>query len=299
MFIRWLALALGALALAAQNASASGCDIAMGRLSSAPTVSYDPFEGVRGTATLEIEFVNKGDEPCSLALAVGQAAGGTRFLTNRDGRLSYAVKLAGADLPNDLAVPAGLFVVEAGAGKRKTLSLAIEIAEGQIAPAGRYRDEITVRAYDVAARAFLGKDRTARLSAHVPSRAQVNIAGASGAFDKSFALPKIDFGEIVAGAERTAFVQIRATSAVTIDVESKNHGVLRHTQFGDKTKGVPYTLRLDGKQLNLRGGGASLDRDPPATLEGVSYPMIVRLGDTPPPMAGEYQDVVTISVCPR
>jgi spore coat protein U-like protein len=298
MRIRWLALAVITLAATAQNAEADTCNVTLTRATASPSLSYDPFEGVRGAATVEVEFVNGGAEPCTLALAVGQASGGQRFFTNRHGRLAYAVKLAGGEMPNDLTSPTGLVTVEGGNGKRTKLTLAIDVAEGQIAPAGRYRDEITVRAYDLTARAFLGKERNVQLSAEVRSRAQVNIAGASGAFDRSFALPKIDFGEIVPGAERTAFVQIRATSAVTIDVESKNHGVLRHRQLGDTVKGLPYTVRLDGKQLNLRGG-ASIDRHPPLTLEGVSYPMIVRLGDTPAPMAGEYQDTITISVCPR
>ncbi len=298
MRILGLALALIALAVA-QSAEADTCSVTLSRVTASPSLSYDPFEGVRGAATVEVEFVNGGSDPCTLALAVGQASGGQRFFTNHSGRLAYAVKLAGSDLPNDLTSPVGLVTVEGGNGKRTKLTLAIDVAEGQIAPAGRYRDEITVRAYDLTARAFLSKERNVQLAAEVRSRAQVNIAGASGPFDKSFALPKIDFGEIVAGAERTAFVQVRATSAVTIDVESKNHGVLRHTQFGDTVKGVPYTVRLDGKQLNLRGGGASLDRHPPITLEGASYPMVVRLGDAPPAMAGEYQDTITISVCPR
>lgn len=297
MHARVIAVAVLALAAATQSASAA-CDAVLARVSP-QAISYDPFEGARETAAIEVEFVNAGDDPCTLALAVGHASGGQRHFTNRDGRLAYAVKFAGGELPNDLAAPSGVVTIEGGNGKRKKLNLALEVAEGQIAPAGRYRDEITVRAYDLGARAFLSKERNVQLAAEVRSRAQVNIAGASGAFDKSFALPKIDFGEIAPGAERTAFVQVRATSAVTIDVESKNHGVLRHTQFGDTVKGVPYTVRFDGKQLNLKGGGASLERHPPITLEGASYPMVVRLGDTPPPMAGEYQDTITISVCPR
>ncbi len=95
MRTRWLALAYVAFAIAAGSAKADTCNVTLTRVSAPPSLSYDPFEGARGVANLEVEVVNGGDAPCMLAFAVGQAAGGQRFFANRDGRLAYAVKLVG------------------------------------------------------------------------------------------------------------------------------------------------------------------------------------------------------------
>lgn len=301
MIVKAFAMALATLAVA-RTATADPCNATLTQTSAAPSITYDPFDGTPGDTTLNVEIVNASDEPCTVALAVGQVSGGAeRLFTNVAAKLRYLVKQQGAELANDLSSPSGLAVVDGGVGKRQTLSFSIEVPAGQIAPAGTYTDVVQLRAFDLTGgrRSQLGPDRAIQATVVVQPRAQVNIAGASGAFAGRFGVGRIDFGQMEDGAERNAFVQVRATSPVTITLSSQNRGRLLQKVLRDQVLGVPYTLRLDGTPIDLVSGSSSLTRTPPIALEGASYPLSIRLGDVTGRRAGEFQDLITIDVTPQ
>jgi hypothetical protein len=279
------------------------CNASISHIAQGTPVAYDPFEGLARSATLDIEFVNAGDSPCTLGVAVArQETGGERRLKSSHSEVPYRVTgPGGVELANDLSAPWGSVVLAGGAGQRQTFSLKVEVPAGFIVPAGTYADMLSIRAFDLdnASRVAMGSDRSVRALAIVASRAQINLAGGAGSQGTSFGLDRMDFGVLQSGAERQAFVQIRSTSAVTIQISSKNRGMLRHLALRDRVPGIAYTLRLDGTEASLDTGSFSMERNPPVSISGASYMLNVRIGDVTHAYAGDYQDVVTISVCPH
>lgn len=301
----WRLSALAALFFAHVGfdaAHAATCNAQIAQVGQTAAVAYDPFDGGARAANLDIEFVNGGDEPCTLSIAAAeQMPGGRRLLRGGHAELHYLVTSNGAELANDIGVPGGAIVLPGGAGKRQVVSLKLEIPPGQVVPSGTYASTLNVRAYDVGngGRSALGDERSVRALAVVQPRAQVNLAGGAGSFGSGFGLSRIDFGAPQSGAERNAFVQVRATGGVTIQVSSKNKGWLRHTTLSESVRGIPYALRLDGTDVPLDAGVFSMERSPPVSIAGASYQLNVRLGEVKLPAAGDYQDIVTIDVSPH
>ena len=153
-----------------------------------------------------------------------------------------------------------------------TQVLIVAVNSGPISPALQTRGAFLVRAL---------------------SRAQVNIAGASGTFGSS-ALDVIDFGTLITGKQRRAFVQIRANSAVNITISSKNRGVMRNESFSDAAP-IPYSMVLDERPVSL-DSVTQIPFSPPSTVDGISLPMDLTVDDADNKMAGRYSDIITIDV---
>jgi len=302
---RLLAAAIAVIlsGIAGTSAANAACAAAISDFGPTPVITYDPFEGILRTVDVTVRFVNGGADPCTLAVAVGsRTPGALRQFTHGADSLAYRVKApGGAEFLNDLTAPMGAVFLEGGVGKQASLTFRVEVPAGLIAPTGSYDDLLTVRAYDVtAAPVRLGLDRTAAGVAVIPARAQVNLAGASGGFGGTFGLDRIDFGILQVGETRNAFVQVRATSPVTITVSSANRGLLRHDVLKEQVGGVAYALSLDGQPAALAGGPYALDRSPPITLDGISYPLALRItGPLAGLPAGVYKDTLTVDVVPR
>jgi len=295
--------AVAAVALSGGLAQAATCNASISKVGPISSIDYDPFAGLARSTTFSVEFQNNGSNPCLLGVAVGrQASDPQRAFVKGSNKLVYAVKLpGGSEVPNSLFAPAGSASLPGGAGKRTTLVLKLEVPAGLIGPSGIYSDVLIFRGYNIGGTpiALGGGDRNATAAAKVQDKAEVNLAGASGSFGVPFALDKLDFGVLATGAEKNAFVQVRATSPVTITVTSQNRGKLLHTTLKQQVPGVLYAMKVDAQAVNLATGSFSLSRNPPVTLDGISYPMNVRIGDVSSLSAGQYQDVLTISVFPR
>jgi spore coat protein U-like protein len=300
-FLRLLLPLALALAFVSPAYGHSGCNAQLADVEDIDDIQYDPFQGVTVAVSFNVTFQNNDSVSCVLGVAVSREGNdGQRQLKKGSNQLLYTLKAPGGiEVPNSLSSPIGQLTV--AAGKRASLRLKLEVPAGQIGQAGEYRDTLVLRGYsmDGGVSPLGGGDRVEHAEANVASRAQVNIAGAAGSFGVPFAVDTIDFGNMVTGAERNAFVQIRATDDVTITVTSQNHGKLLHTSLKQQTGNVAYMLKLDSQALNLGYGSASIDRHPPITLDGISYPLSVRIGNVSGLLAGTYQDLVTVSVCPN
>jgi len=296
------AIAILALcAAAACPARATGtCSASIGTIAPVPTVAYDPFDGVARSETFAVQFVNNGSADCWLSLAIAsQAPGSLRTFAHGGDKLRYLVESTGGSAySNSITQPRGSFYLQGGAGKTKTIDVRVKVPAGLIAPAGAYNDILTLRLFrNTGGGAIaMGSDRTAAAAATVEARAQVNIAGASSS-SSPFGVDRIDFNTLTNGETRQAIVQVRATSPVKITVGSQNHGKLKH-QILAGDPGVLYSMKLDGTLLNL-SGIAELLRAPPVSLDGASYPMLLQVGDVGGRPAGDYKDLLTISVSPN
>ena len=131
-------------------------------------------------------------------------------------------------------------------------------------------------------------------------RAQLNLAGAAGAFGSDSSVEVVDFGDAVTGATRRIFVQVRANTPSILTIKSEHRGAMRRVT-DDKIateSSVPYAVDLAGEAVDLSALW-SKDVDPPRTLAGMSLPMSFTLGAVGSQMAGRYEDILTIDVSPN
>jgi spore coat protein U-like protein len=295
------AVALGAAVLATPAVAA--CNAVILGAGPAPLVQYDPFDGVSRTDDLTIRFVNVGEAACTIALSIAsERPGNERRMTSGTTAIPYRLEtLDGRELPNDANAITGSLTLPAGRGQQGAFVVRIKLPAGVTGAAGLYEDALTIRAFSTdGGIESIGRELSRVSRARIVSRAQVNIAGASGAFGASpFALEQIDFGTLQTGAIRNAFVQVRATAPIGITISSRNAGSLEHAALGRAAQ-VSYAAALDGQELSLAAGPTTVSRTPPMSLDGESYPLTLRLtGSVDDLPAGEYRDVLTINVVPR
>lgn len=297
-FASLIRFALAAFLASAGTAHAA-CNVSITGISPIPTVSYDPFEGLTKTVNYTVDLTNSGTDSCAVGIAIASPVQGVpRSFKNGPNELRYTLEWpGGAVFTNSITSPIG--AVSISGGKSKTVTLRVRVAAGLIAPAAIYNDVLTFRVYRVSPTPLvqMGTDRTASAAGQVEARAQVNIAGASGSFGSPFALTSLDFGTLTTGAAKSAIVQVRATSPISINVTSANLGKLKHSVLTTDA-GIPYALTIDGSVVPLVANASSLLRSPPITLDGVNYPMSVQIGDVKGRPSGNYQDTLTVNVAP-
>jgi hypothetical protein len=259
---------------------ALACDAQIASVTPSVPLTFDPFDGVTRGPTVDVELVNLSGDPCRLSVVEVEGEG--HELQGRRGSLPYVLNSART----------GPVTLDGGQGKRVTASMRVDVARTAMAASGDYRDSVKLRVIDLDSKKQIGQDRQTGIDVTVPKRAQLNIAGADSA-SSAFGVSRIDFGQMQTGAERSVFVQVRATDDVEIRFTSQNSGVLKHVRLQDAAPSVPYGVTFDGVQVNLAS---------PFTLErevergGSSYLMSVKLGEVGNPPAGEYQDLITIDV---
>ena len=283
-------------AFATGGGGSSSCNASIGTISAVPTVVYDPFDGVSASVVCTVDAVNQSSEPCNLSLAVASAgSSGTRYFRRMGDKLRYVVETPdGDDYENDLDEPRGWHSLQGGVGKTKLITVKVKVPSGLIAPAGDYSNMLSFKLYR-AGGGGLGTVATAPANAVVEERAQVNIAGASGSWG-AWSVDELDFNTLNTGEIRSARVQVRATSGVTIQVVSQNKGKLKHKTLAAE---VPYALKLNNVTMTLDPGPAETDVSPPVSLDGTSYPMVVTIGDVSGRPSGTYKDLLTITVTPE
>ena len=297
--IAQIALAALVSCCTAAGAAVAACNVSITNVSPIPNILYDPFEGLTKTSNYTVDLTNAGGDTCSVGLAIASSVQGVpRSFKNGSNQLRYTLEWpGGAVFSNNITAPIGS--VSVAGGKSRTVTLRVRVAAGLIAPAATYTDVLTLRVYRVnpTPAVQMGTDRTASAAGVVEARAQVNIAGASGAFGAPFALDRLDFGALTTGATKSAIVQVRATAPVSINVSSQGLGKMKHTLLpGDP--GVAYTLKIDGSNVQLGSVSFSVTRSPPITLDGINYPMSVQIGDVTGRPSGNYQDTLTVNVAP-
>lgn len=308
--LRMLSLALGAWVLVAASPATANpaCAASIRPSGGVARLIYDPLNAVQETLEIDLVLEQQSAKPCRFAVAIA-GAGSSRERVMRDarGQLTYELQINGAVVSNDLNAPAAISVgsrqVSRGSGealKTRTIPLKVMIRAGQFAPAGLYEDQLTLRLYDITdgVPQQVGSDVPLIIGGDVPARAQINLAGTSSSVFGSVNSAGLSFGQLVTGAERDAYIQVRSTAPVLLTISSANKGAMRHKSEPAATS-IPYSFSVDGQALDLRGGPKRLDRNPVRGLQAENYRMAVRITDAENRQAGTYEDVITITVEPK
>lgn len=312
---RLLALAWALLALPASQSLAANpappsadCTATVQPVSNSVRIVYDPFEGQQQIADLDVEISRGEERGCDFELSVtGNGSSRERKLLGGSGTgFGYEIKSNGGVVQNDLN---SAFRIQLNNGegngngvtRSRIVRLRFSVAARQFGEAGEYEDRLMLRLFEKSSGMprQVGADLPVLVTAIVPPRAQVNFAGASSEVFGSMSAGGIDFGELRTGAQKDAFIQVRATSPVQLTFSSFNSGRLRHKVTPGATAAIPYTILIDSEPLALEKGRVTLARKLKSGLEASNYRFAVRIDDADNRIAGTYEDVVTITVEPR
>ncbi len=270
---------------------------------------YDPFENVRETEQFELMFTPRM-KGCSFGLALGGLGTSTqRFLQGNGHTLEYELEFRGGNVRNDLNLPTAVITPNPGNGPKgadiqrgsPVETVKVIVPAGQFAPAGTYRDDITVRLFRVVngVPEQTGEDQIVSILVDIPARAQINLAGSSSPIFGGISGSGLDFGQLEQGEERDAYIQVRATSPVMLTLSSEFRSQMRHRFEGTGVPGIPYSLTIDNQTVDLSTGAKRIDRSTTHGLGADNYRIAARILDVRGRVAGQYEDVITVTVEPK
>lgn len=237
------------------------------------------------------------------------------FLTfssdSSDGTERYLAGPDGAELRYELLDESGKLLGDTTRGRDRLnfrfrrgedeleLRVRMSLPSGQTVPAGSYSERVTARLFERRGGGRLRDERGLTLRAAVSSQAEVNLARQPGvSFSAGRSYDVVDFGELETGESRAIIVRIRANSAYRVSLESENLGELvRQGALGADVDRITYSARLDGDGLDLTAPIIAL-RDPlaPGASEELVFDVVI--GDVSDARAGDYADMITITVEP-
>lgn len=282
------ALLLGLFAAPAWGAI---CDVRLIEPPEAIALTYDPFDLQTPTGSLRLAFENQSE---ARTLELILSGGDTPSITLLAGGTPIALDIK--ERSNVRPVSGALgdqFLVDAPPRLPVVALLDVEIAGAPVPGPGTYTGDIFVQLRDQATGEPCVERMRVGVQVQVPSRAQVNIAGASGSFARVPELSRIDFGTLETGEQARVFVQVRANGPSRIRVASQNGGLMRN--LDDPRFTAPYAIDFMSGRLDL-SGPVEIAAPPAQSIEGLSLPMVVQVGSVGGLPAGRYEDLVTISI---
>lgn len=289
---RVLLVALAAAGLW-QPASADGA--CSGRIKSAdltPTLAYDGFSPLETVAINDVRIDNTGSEDCTFWLAFYRNPAAPAVL---GGRIVYELRAAaGGELLSDrsptLAPDRFLTTGVVRGGLSARLKYQWRILRGQVVPAGRYGDDVDLRLFEAGTNMLLDA-RTLNLAAAVDASVSINLAGADITSPHTYTM---DFGVLTTGASKTVQIQVRSNQRFRLNVASTHGGRMQLAPPFDAWW-VDYVATLNGRTLHFPD---SVGPFAATTVNGLSLPFRVTIGNVAKKRAGIYRDEVTIAIVP-
>lgn len=292
------AVALGLLSAVAVTvpAHAQACDLRLAGEPAPVRLDYDPFAISHPPGRLDFELLNAGDASCQVDLRLLNADGqALRTLYLEGTRLDFRPRDGG---PTDTtSVESDRFPLSVPAGGSALVQFDVVVTGDVVPDAGEHHAALRIEIGPLGGEPLvrLGPIEVVLAS---PPRAQLNIAGAAGAFGSTSSVEVIDFGEARGGAVKRAFLQVRANTEARLTFSSENGGSLRRLDADDDEPGIDYLVTLDGGPIDLRRE-AKRDIDPPRTMAGQSLHLDFELGPTSARRSGRYEDLLMVSIDPN
>ena len=133
--------------------------------------------------------------------------------------------------------------------------------------------------------------------ANVRPVAEVAVVDTGAPFDAQRTDRTVNFGMARKG-QRAAFdLKARGNNGFEVTIQSQNGGFMRPVKTGE-TSTLPYLLLVNGRQISLAGGSATLAGtvNGATSADGLPFPVEVEIGDFGTASPGNYTDVLTINV---
>lgn len=166
----------------------------------------------------------------------------------------------------------------------------------QVVVSGRYEDSIQLSLYEGSIDNHVLRDTaTATISTTVGEVVELCITECGAPFDPFSRSRTMSFGNLVTGANRAVDLQVRGTVDYEVIVGSDNAGTMLHTL--DKRSAVPYALTINGTSIDLGRNTVTIATGVgPTGMEGDRYEMRATIGEVAGALAGDYSDVINITV---
>lgn len=306
--LRCLAAIFVATILAAPAAADNGCDLQLKDLSDVwwrgPTgAGYDVFDSVqrsqhvdftvvrkKGTCSFFIGFVSSSSsDAIGRALHHGQSK--LRYQLYRDNGFSTILR----DISQ--AEPGQVLSGVAVAGRDEyRFEFLFAIPPQQVVGPGPYHDQVELRLYEGTIGAAILRDvKKVHPRVDVPSVAELSFRS-TGIFDPRIRSTTLRFDPLRTGATGTVRLWARSNAGYRMFVESQHGGVLRHEDPIDESV-VGYTLRIDNAVVPLNQGARQVSAHTGVTTpDGREHVFDVTIGTVDTQSAGEYQDVITVTL---
>ena len=291
-----LAAAITTILAAASSAEADPCDLRLVRDPVPVRIDYDPFAFSRPPGHLDLDVVNAGDGRCDLELRLLDLDGQPLGSLDLD-QVALEVRLREGGSAGTTRLDPNRFTLSVAAGAPTTVAFDLMVLSDAVAEAGEHHAAFLAEIGPAGGVpvVLIGPIDVVLAS---PPRAQLNIAGAAGAFGSTSSVEVIDFGEARPGAVKRAFLQIRANTQSRLTFRSEHGGSLRRLGATEGEAGIDYRVTLDGEPLDLRQQ-AVRRVDPPRTVQGQSLTLDLELGSSVARMSGRYEDLLMIDIDPN
>ena len=258
------------------------------------TIQYDPFVGLPGLQTLEIEVTYTGN---STKLA--------RLVITPENQPNFRLANTEASFPFEISANSGSFsqsrfempVMLSPTPTPQIIALSFKITAGQYVDENSFSADLSVNLLDGATLTSLSDERTLSASSIIAPRAQTNFAGVGAGYQNGTSFALVDFGELKTGISRTVNFQVRGNTDVNIEISSENGGKMVEQGSAGQNP-IPYQVSVDGVSIDL-SSPQNLLRQPMKSLSGSSYPLEITIGNPENGFfSGLYRDVITIDVTP-
>jgi spore coat protein U-like protein len=296
-------LMIGLLLLLIQRAVACSADIdstTVNQWIGGDGRGYDIFDTTAFYQPLTLR-VHGIDGACPFYISAAPSGGGSEGeLSGPGGPLRFSVyrDVSGAQIlsaAETAVVTQVLTGALSGAGDTAQFQIAYSIAPQQVVAPGDYSGQIALSFYEGNVGAgILRAQQQVPLTVHIP--ATTDISFAEGAFDEDLTTYTIPFGMMHEGDMKGVALHARSNAGYRILLRSENGGVMRH-QDANEDSTVPYTLSVDGRATPLARTDQQAILNPAQTGPlGQAHRLDFKIGSTAGVSAGEYQDVITITV---
>lgn len=168
----------------------------------------------------------------------------------------------------------------------------------QVVSGGTYSASVRVDLYE----GNLGTHEVARtvtiqLRARVLESLDLAVLASGQGFTPGADRHTLDFGELTQGKSLGLDLKVRSNAGYSVRIASEQGGLLK-LKSGAPTDSIPYRLELGQMPLPLTKEPltAVVHRGGATPILGTTYPLRVTIGDLANPTAGDYQDVLTVTV---
>ncbi len=263
------------------------------------------------TPAMNFRIKRQGGASCDYFLTVSYGSA-TSFSTRSMFQGSFQVPMnvyvnAGLtqvirDVPeatNDTQVITGSF--EQGHGSHTTNDHTYYAALGTIDynRFGNYSDTFVMKLYE----GTVGNSPVLRDTANVTftytmaRKIDLSIVSSGSGFNPNSTAQNLNFGALTAGNAKSCDLILKFNAGYSIRLASQNNGKLKHASLSDT---VPYTMRVNSVPVSLLGSSTTpvevtngTGVSPP---NGLTFPLSATIGSIGAARAGNYSDVITITV---